>query len=113
MPTIETMDLGALTVRVIVNPGSSLVIALTVPTGDETGTWQGFVYADERRTAALATFGKSTAGQVVTFTLSGVDTAGLITGGRARFSGYFLLQHVETSRIWLDGPFIVSAGYEP
>lgn len=112
MPLVDTLDLGSPTVRVIVNPGNGCRIDLTVPVGDEAGTWTGFVYATEARAAALVTFSQAVVGQTISFTLTAAQVTSLMPVGRPRFAGYYELKHVGTERTWLDGPFIVSAGFE-
>lgn len=107
---MPSVDLTASRVPIYAEPDDAVSIAITVPSGYETGgTWEAFVYQDDRRDAVLATFAVTVVGQVVTPALTSVQVAALMTTGASRFSGHWDLSRTVASaqRTWLKGDFIV------
>lgn len=110
MPT--TVDLRGAWVPILGEPGDAVSIAVTVPSGSETGTWTATVWRDRRKSASVASFAVAVAGQVVTITLTGTQTGDLVPAGSSAFSGYWELDHTVSgvTRTWLKGDFVLDPG---
>jgi hypothetical protein len=108
MPSVE---LTAAYVPVVVEEGDAVAIPVTVPAGYETGTWAAVVYRDPRQSTVMATATVNVVGQVVTVSLTGSQTDGLVSAGATRFTGYWELTRTSagSQRTWFKGPFIVDA----
>lgn len=115
MTVVDDVTLQAIWWRVVVEPGTDNVWNLTVPTGDQTGTWQAFVYASERRLAQLVTLTANVVGQTISTGITAAQCNTLLLPGRSRFSGHWDLSRTDpggSRETWVKGPFIINAGLE-
>ena len=110
MPTL--VDLRAAWLPLRAEPGDAVTVAVTVPSGSETGTWAATLWRDERRSTELADFTVSVVGQVVTISLTSAAVAALMPTGSSRLTAHWDLTRTASSaqRTWLKGDFVLSAG---
>jgi predicted phage tail protein len=105
-------DFAAAWVPLRAEPGDAIAVAVTVPSGSESGTWAATLWSDERRVTTLAAFVVSVAGQVVTVSLTSGTVANLMDAGSLRFTGHWDMTRTSGSaqRTWLKGDFTLDAG---
>jgi hypothetical protein len=113
--TYETINLTAAWLRIILDAKDDLLLALTLPSGTETGVFDAHVYTDESLDTILLTSAPVPVGQVITMAYTATQNAALVPPGKARFLGHWDLGRTSAGarRTILKGDYIVSAGFEP
>lgn len=113
---VDDLGLEAIWWRLVVEPGSDVRVDLTVPAGEETGTWTADVWSNERRTTHLQSFACVPSGLTITATLTAAQLDAICPTGDIRVRAHWdWFRHAldGTHRRWVKGDFIVNAGLEP
>jgi hypothetical protein len=108
---VPVVDLAAAHVAVYIDPDRRAPIPITVPTGQETGTFRARVWANELRGTALVTLTELAVGQVVTLDFTSAQIDELVPPGERSFAGYWEFDR-DVDGVWVGwfkGPFVVDA----
>jgi len=105
-------DYQAAWVPLRAEPGDAVAVAVTVPSGSETGALAATIWRDQSRATQLASFDVSVAGQVVTISLTSATVAALLPAGSSRLTAHWDMTRTSGSaqRTWLKGDFSLNAG---
>lgn len=111
MPVVE---LNAAHVPVFIDPDKPVPIPITVPAGQETGTFRARIWPNQLRGTALITLTETAVGQIVTLDFTPASIDELVPTGRRSFSGYWEFDR-QVAGVWIPwfkGPFVVDPRYQ-